>query len=188
MNDLYSLDLNSTTWSQPQTTGATPSPRFGHSVTLLPAVRKVVVLGGTDGKLLDPHAATDPEFPPHKSARSFCGMAVHMLDLDTLTCARAAAPLAPSVPARLPPPLAPCAPAAPPLRALHNPPACAPPCSRRAPPLPPPAIDASRPPRARRGASPPPSPRRGTPWRVAPRGDDAPCALALGGRVAAGRR
>lgn len=80
-----SLDINSTTWSVPETTGSTPSPRFGHSVTLLPAVRKMVVLGGTDGKLLDPHSAADPEFPPHKNARSFCGMSVHMLDLDSLS-------------------------------------------------------------------------------------------------------
>jgi len=84
MNDLYTLDMATTTWSCPETTGQTPSPRFGHSVTLLPAVRKVIVLGGTDGKLLDVHAAADPEFPPHKSAKSFCGMAVHLLDLDTM--------------------------------------------------------------------------------------------------------
>ena len=57
MNDLFFLDLQSTWWSSPDTTGSTPSPRYGHSVSLLPAVRKVVVLGGTDGKLLDVSSA-----------------------------------------------------------------------------------------------------------------------------------
>ena len=85
LNDLYSLDLATTTWSKPETTGAAPTPRYGHSVTLLPAVRKMVVMGGTDGKLLDAVNAADTEFPSHKTPRSFCGMAVHTLDLDTLT-------------------------------------------------------------------------------------------------------
>ena len=82
LNDLYFLDLLSTTWTKPATTGATPSPRFGHSVTLLPAVRKVVVIGGTDGKALDTNNAIDAEFPSHKKASSFCPMSVHIFDLD----------------------------------------------------------------------------------------------------------
>jgi Ras-related protein Rab-1A len=84
MNDLYSLDLGTTTWSKPVTTGATPSPRLGHSVTLLPAVRKLVVIGGTDGKMVDQHSSADSEFPSHKTPKSFCPMTVHTLDLDTL--------------------------------------------------------------------------------------------------------
>lgn len=66
LNDLYLLDIGSTTWTSPATTGSVPSPRYGHSVTLLPAVRKVVVLGGTNGKLSS-DGANDPEFPPHKT-------------------------------------------------------------------------------------------------------------------------
>ena len=84
LNDLYFLDLHSTTWTQPESTGTAPTPRYGHSVTLLPAVRKVVVIGGMDGKGVDSSNAVDHEFPPHKNAKSFCGMAVHMLDLDTM--------------------------------------------------------------------------------------------------------
>ena len=37
-----------------------------------------------DGKGIDSSNAVDHEFPPHKNAKSFCGMAVHMLDLDTM--------------------------------------------------------------------------------------------------------
>jgi len=66
LNDLFMLDVTSTTWSCPTTSGAVPAPRYGHSVTLLPAVRKVIVLGGTNGKLSS-DGATDPEFPAHKT-------------------------------------------------------------------------------------------------------------------------
>ena len=101
LNDLYSLDLLSTTWTKPETSGATPSPRYGHSVTLLPAVRKVLVIGGTDGKALDLHSASDSEFPPHKRASSFCPMSVHVFDLDksewsTVTCKNAGTGAEPS--------------------------------------------------------------------------------------------
>ena len=101
LNDLYSLDLLSTTWSMPEASGTAPSARYGHSMTLLPAVRKVVVIGGTDGKQLDPHSAYDAEFPAHKKASSFCPMAVHVLDLDklewsTATCKNAGTGAEPS--------------------------------------------------------------------------------------------
>jgi len=84
MNDLYFLDLATTTWSTPATTGTVPTPRYGHSVSLLPAVRKVVVMGGTNGKLHKDSSA-DAEFPPHKTTAHLCPMAVHILDIDSLS-------------------------------------------------------------------------------------------------------
>jgi len=84
LNDLFMLDVTSTTWSCPTTSGAVPAPRYGHSVTLLPAVRKVIVLGGTNGKLSS-DGATDPEFPAHKTTAYLCPMTVHVLDIDSMS-------------------------------------------------------------------------------------------------------
>lgn len=90
LNDLYFLDIGEMAWSAPEVSGTPPAPRYGHSVTLLPAQRKVVILGGSDGKVVP--AATgsssfDPEFPPHKTTKSLHPMSVHILDVDSLTCA-----------------------------------------------------------------------------------------------------
>ena len=82
LNDLYTLDLASSTWSTPTASGTVPSARYGHSATLLPAVRKVIVLGGTCG--LSREGATDPEFPPHRTTAYLCPMTVHVLDIDAM--------------------------------------------------------------------------------------------------------
>ena len=58
------------TWAVLETSGTRPSPRYGHSVTLLPAQRKVIVLGGTDGKHIDTASVMDAEFPSHKTTKS----------------------------------------------------------------------------------------------------------------------
>jgi len=65
-------------------TGARPSPRYGHSITLLPAQRKIICLGGTDGKHIDASSVMDPEFPSHKTTKSLHPMACHTLDIDTM--------------------------------------------------------------------------------------------------------
>jgi hypothetical protein len=62
LNDEFFLDLTShaTSWCVADSSGGRPSSRYGHSMTLLPAQRKLVVLGGTDGKQID--AASVHEF------------------------------------------------------------------------------------------------------------------------------
>lgn len=78
--------------SIPTTSGAKPSARYGHSVTLIPAKRNIIVLGGTDGKQLEHVQSTDPEYPPHKTTKSLHAMTVYMLDVDSeirTRCSRA---------------------------------------------------------------------------------------------------
>lgn len=82
LNDQYWLDLTNATWSVAESSGAAPSRRYGHTLTLLPAQRKLIVLGGTDGAHATP--SSDPEFPTHKTARSLLKMDVHVLDIDTM--------------------------------------------------------------------------------------------------------
>ncbi|KAL3908256.1 MAG: hypothetical protein SGPRY_009871, partial [Prymnesium sp.] len=96
LNEEYFLDMKTLTCrhsaqllllryrSIPTTSGAKPSARYGHSVTLIPAKRNIIVLGGTDGKQLEHVQSTDPEYPPHKTTKSLHAMTVYMLDVDTL--------------------------------------------------------------------------------------------------------
>ena len=61
---------------------------------MLPAQRKVVCLGGTDGKHIDASSVMDREFPSHKTTKSLHPMACHVLDIDsmawsTITCKNA---------------------------------------------------------------------------------------------------
>jgi len=85
LNDEHFLDLADLSWSTPATSGTRPAPRFGHTVTFLPAQRKVVVIGGTDGKHVQQSAVTDPEFPAFKLDKSVHPMTVHVLDIDGLS-------------------------------------------------------------------------------------------------------
>lgn len=74
LNDQYSLDCETMEWSEVQTSGTTPSPRFGHSATWLPS-RKILLLGGSNGaKSESEHGAPDPEIPPHKTTKSLLPM------------------------------------------------------------------------------------------------------------------
>lgn len=74
LNDQYMLDCESMEWSEVQTKGATPVPRFGHSATWLPS-RKILLLGGTNGTKYDgEHPPLDAEIPPHKTAKSLLPM------------------------------------------------------------------------------------------------------------------
>lgn len=89
LQDQFFLDLDTKTWSAIESKGNKPGPRYGHSVTLLPAQRKIVVLGGTDGKHLtqDTRSLLDPEFPSFKSEKSLHPMSVHVFDIDMLSWA-----------------------------------------------------------------------------------------------------
>ena len=69
--------------STPTTSGPKPAARYGHSVTLIPAKRNIIVLGGTDGKQVENVQSPDPEFPPHKTTKSLHPMTVHVLDIDS---------------------------------------------------------------------------------------------------------
>jgi len=87
LNDQYVLNLSPDApkkWSVLETAGIRPSPRYGHSATLLPAQRKVIVLGGTDGKHIDAASVMDAEFPSHKTTKSLHPMHCHVLDIDTM--------------------------------------------------------------------------------------------------------
>jgi len=84
LNDLFSLDLTSKEWTACEATGSKPAPRYGHTTTTLPAQRKIVVIGGTDGKHVQQAGVVDSEFPAFKSEKSLHPMAVHVLDVDTL--------------------------------------------------------------------------------------------------------
>jgi hypothetical protein len=76
MNDHHILDCDSMEWSALVTRGTPPAPRFGHSATLLPS-RKVLVLGGTSGAKADSDAPPpDPEIPPHKTTKTLHPMCV----------------------------------------------------------------------------------------------------------------
>mmetsp|Transcript_8767 Transcript_8767/g.23148 ORF Transcript_8767/g.23148 Transcript_8767/m.23148 type:complete len:618 (-) Transcript_8767:71-1924(-) len=101
MDDEYFLDMKTLTWTRPTTSGTKPSARYGHTVTLIPAKRNIIVLGGTDGKQLENVQAPDPEFPPHKTTKSLHNMTVYCLDIDnatwsTITCKNAGTGAEPS--------------------------------------------------------------------------------------------
>lgn len=97
LNDQHVLQLGPDapkTWAVLESSGTRPAARYGHSITLLPAQRKVVCLGGTDGKHIDTSSVMDPEFPSHKTTKSLHPMACHILDIDsmswsTVTCKNA---------------------------------------------------------------------------------------------------
>eukprot|EP00163_Fabomonas_tropica_P016273 TRINITY_DN2925_c0_g1_i1.p1 TRINITY_DN2925_c0_g1~~TRINITY_DN2925_c0_g1_i1.p1 ORF type:complete len:4072 (-),score=1488.94 TRINITY_DN2925_c0_g1_i1:296-12511(-) len=49
MNDIFELNLDTWVWSQPNSTGAPPSPRYGHEAVLLGD--KLMILGGLGGDI-----------------------------------------------------------------------------------------------------------------------------------------
>jgi len=88
-------------WSLIQSQGTKPGARYGHTCTLVPAKRNIIVLGGTDGKQLDAAVTPDPEFPPHKTTKSLHPMTVHIFDVDnsswsTVSCKNAGTGAEPS--------------------------------------------------------------------------------------------
>jgi len=103
LDDQYYFDFEERKWTAIESTGAKPAPRYGHTASLLPAQRKIVVLGGTDGKhvVADPRTVADPEFPPFKSEKALHPMTVHVFDIDssswsTLVCKNAGTGAQPS--------------------------------------------------------------------------------------------
>eukprot|EP00466_Bigelowiella_natans_P016487 jgi/Bigna1/37230/e_gw1.19.115.1 len=46
VNDLHKFDLDSMRWSEVKTFGEPPSPRCGHTMTYLPHLNKIIIIGG----------------------------------------------------------------------------------------------------------------------------------------------
>jgi hypothetical protein len=101
LNDQYMLDCERQEWSEVSTRGSQPSPRFGHTATLLGG-RKLLVLGGSTGAARNSTATVDLDIAPHRTARTLCAMCVRVRAPRPTRSGRAAA-----VPPRAPPRCAP---------------------------------------------------------------------------------